>query len=81
MDTKLTLSVDKAIIKRAKSYAKAHKISLSSIIESYLDTLTKNKDSDDQITPLVSSLSGVIDLPADYDLKDDYAKYLLEKYK
>jgi hypothetical protein len=33
------------------------------------------------ITPLVESLSGVIDLPADFDYKKEYRDYLEEKYK
>ena len=53
------------------------------MIEAYLDSLTREKKSNSEtvITPLVESLSGVIDLPADYDYKHEYADYLIEKYK
>lgn len=81
MDTKLTLSLDKSVIERAKIYAKNHKMSLSKMIESYLDSVTKDKDKKDGITPLVESLSGVIELPADFDYKKDYGDYLIDKYK
>ena len=81
MDTKLTLSVDKAIIEKAKDYAKSHKISLSRLIESYLASLISRKDSDIAITPLVESLSGVIELNDDFDFKSEYSDYLNEKYK
>lgn len=81
MDTKLTLNVDKAVIERAKEYARSQKISLSRLIESYLDSLTSKKSKDIEITPLVKSLSGVIKLDKDFDYKEAYTDYLLEKYK
>lgn len=81
MDTKLTLKLDKETINRAKDYAESKKISLSKLIESYLQLLTKESSSKDKISPLVESLSGVIELPKKYDDKDDYANYLTEKYK
>jgi len=83
METKLTLRLDDGVIERAKIYARSQKISLSKIIESYLDSLTRKKDdaSKISITPLVESLSGVIDLPSDFDYKKEYGNYLTEKYK
>ncbi|WP_396632065.1 DUF6364 family protein [Maribacter sp. R86514] len=81
MDKKLTLSLDKTIIESAKFYAKSNNISLSKLIESYLMTLTKQKDKSIEITPLVESLSGVISLDKDFDVKDAYSDYLIDKYK
>ncbi len=83
METKLTLRLNDSVIERAKNYAKSHKISLSKIIEAYLDSLTRSKEGEDieSITPLVESLSGVIDLPSDFDYKNEYGDYLKEKYK
>jgi hypothetical protein len=83
MDTKLTLRLNDSIIERAKKYARNHKISLSKMIETYLDSITMQKEKDDKIsiTPLVESLSGVIDLPADFDYKKEYRDFLIEKYK
>lgn len=83
METKLTLRLNEKVIERAKIFAKSRKISLSKMIEAYLDSLTREKKSNSEtvITPLVESLSGVIDLPADYDYKHEYADYLIEKYK
>ena len=62
METKLTIRLKESVIKRAKIYARSHKISLSKMIESYLDSITKDKKTEIEITPLVKSLSGVIDL-------------------
>ena len=83
METKLTLRLNDNVIGRAKIYARSHKISLSKMIESYLDSITKQKEEEKKIpiTPLVDSLSGVIDLPADFDYKKKYRDYLEEKYK
>ena len=81
MDKKLTLSLDGTIIESAKTYAKSNNTSLSKLIESYLMMLTKRKKNATDITPLVESLSGVITLDKDFDVKDSYADYLIEKYK
>ncbi|MDP4227050.1 MAG: DUF6364 family protein [Bacteroidota bacterium] len=81
MDTKLTLNVDKNVIEQAKEYAKSHKISLSRLIESYLSSLNAQKDREIEITPLVKSLSGVIKLENDFNYKESYTDYLIEKYK
>ena len=83
METKLTLRLNDNVIERAKIYASSHKISLSKMIESYLDSLTRQKEDGDKIsiTPLVESLSGVIDLPSDFDYKKEYRNFLAEKYK
>ncbi|RYM35545.1 hypothetical protein ERX46_00735 [Brumimicrobium glaciale] len=81
MDKKLTLSLNKSVIESAKDYAKSNDISLSKLIESYLAALVKHKKSPTEITPLVESLSGVISLDKDFDVKDAYADYLIEKYK
>ena len=83
MKTKLTLRLNAHVIERAKIYARSHKISLSKMIESYLDSITKQNEEEKKIfiTPLVESLSGVIDLPADFDYKKEYREYLEEKYK
>ena len=83
MDTKLTLKLNQEIIERAKQYASDKKLSLSRLIENYLNSLTSEKSmgSEMQISPFVKSLSSGIKLPADYDYKKDRADYLQNKYK
>jgi dsDNA-specific endonuclease/ATPase MutS2 len=81
MDAKLTLKLDDNVIEKAKEYAKSKNTSLSALIENYLQKITSEKKGKRKITPLVKSLSGIIDLPADYDHKKDYADYLMRKYK
>ncbi|TDD96210.1 DUF6364 family protein [Flavobacterium cellulosilyticum] len=82
MDTKLTLKLDQEIIEKAKQYAAEKKVSLSRLIENYLNSLTSDKTNDDfQISPFVKSLSSGTKIPADYDYKKDRADYLEQKYK
>jgi macrodomain Ter protein organizer (MatP/YcbG family) len=81
MDTKLTIRLDQGVIERAKDYAKDHKTSLSKMVEAYLDSITRSEEEQDKITPIVESLSGVIELKDDSDFKKDYSDFLNEKYK
>ena len=81
MDTKLTLRLNKNVIEKAKEYAHKNRISLSSMVEKYLESVTTSKSKDIEITPLVESLSGVIHLENDFDYTKEYADYLIEKYK
>jgi len=81
MDTKLTLKLDQEIIEKAKHYASEKKLSLSRIIENYLNSLTSDQTNNDiQISPFVKSLSSGIKIPADYDYKKDRADYLEQKH-
>ena len=79
MNTKLTLNLDTGVIEQAKNYAKNNRVSLSKLIENYLDSLTKRSERKSNISPLVESLTGVI--PSEnYDDRKDYKDYLSEKY-
>jgi hypothetical protein len=80
MNAKLTLKLDGTVIARAKKYAKKRNTSLSKMIEAYLDSITQPGDSGIETTPLVEGLSGVIDLPVNYDYGKEYADYLDQKY-
>lgn len=79
MNTKLTLNLDKGVIEQAKSYAKNNRVSLSKLIENYLNSLTKSPDKNANVSPLVESLTGVIPAESN-DYKKDYNDYLSEKY-
>ena len=80
MDTKLKVKLDKDIIQRAKQYANKKNISLSKIIEAYLNLLTREQLKEELISPLVQGLSGIITIPKDFDLQEDYAEFLIKKY-
>lgn len=79
MDSKLTLKLNESVIERAKQYAKENNISLSRMIESYLQAVTLKKRTKLKISPLVESLTGVIELES-YDYKKDYSDFLSKKY-
>lgn len=79
MESKLTLKLSKDIIDHAKTYAKEHNISLSKLIENYLQTVTLKRNQKIEISPLVESLTGVIDLSGK-DYQKDYTEFLSEKY-
>ncbi len=81
MSTKLTLTVDKNVIDRAKKYAKARGRSLSEIIENLLIGITSEEVEDEQeISPIVKSLRGSFKAPSDMDYKEELTEILSKKY-
>ncbi|HRN47759.1 MAG TPA: DUF6364 family protein [Niabella sp.] len=80
MNTKLTLNLNKSIIESAKDYAKDNKVSLSKLIESYLNSLITKEKKEIEISPLVESLTGVIPSQSDKNSEEDYFEYLSKKY-
>ena len=80
MNTKLTLTIEQAIIKRAKSYAKEKGRSLSDIIENYLKAITKEEKTEEELSPLIKSLRGSFKTPKSFDYKKELSKGLSEKY-
>lgn len=81
MDKKLTLSLNQEIIEKAKRYASSNGISLSRLIEAYLNAITSAENNHGEITPLVKSLTGVIKLDENFDEKEDYSDHLFNKYR
>jgi len=73
MNTKLTLTIQREIIERAKIYAKDKDRSLSDIVENYLKTLTEEEkiDKDKKLNPIVESLKGSFKMPKDMDYKKE----------
>lgn len=81
MDTKLTLKLNEDIIERAKKYASSKKLSLSRLIENYLDSLTQENDDDFEISPFVKSISSGKSIPTDFDYKAEHIDYLDKKHQ
>ncbi len=68
MTTKLTLSVEKRVVERAKVYAKRTGRSLSEIIEAYLETLTsEHAQKHNEISPKLRKIIGVVKLPKNFN--------------
>lgn len=81
MNTKLTLTIEKSVIEKAKQYANSKGRSLSSIIENYLKVITREETKTRvKLTPIVKSLKGSFKAPKNYDYKKELSKRLTEKY-
>ncbi len=80
MNTKLTLNLNKTIIESAKDYAKENSVSLSKLIENYLNSLTKKQEKEIKVSPLVESLTGIIPTQTEKKNDDEYYEYLNKKY-
>ena len=82
MNTKLTLTIEREIIERAKDYAKDKNRSLSDIIENYLKILTEKdkKNKGKKNNPIVESLKGSFKMPKDMDYKKELRDRLEKKY-
>ena len=77
--SKLTLSVDAGIVKRAKRYASQHGVSLSRLVERYLGMLSRREPEDpDEETPVTTRLRGILKGPLD---ERAYKRYLERKYR
>ena len=82
MDTKLTLKLNQRIIEKAKEYASDKKMSLSRIVESYLQSLVSEKETNEfEISPFIKSISTGSKIPSDLDYKKEYSDHLMKKYK
>jgi hypothetical protein len=80
MNTKLTLSVEKSIIDSAKLYAKKTGKSLSEIIQNYLQKLTLDEEIDNNLSSKLSKIVGSVELPKDFDEKEELRKYMENKH-
>lgn len=80
MTAKLTLTVEKSVIQRAKSYAKNTGRSLSEIIENYLSTITEEGDNNIGLSSKLNKIVGVVNLPLDFDDKAELRSALEEKH-
>ncbi len=79
MTVKLTLSIDKQTIERAKVLSSKRGKSISKIVEEYLDSIAP---SDEKKESVVDQLAGVLKnkVPANVDWKDIKADHLKKKY-
>lgn len=82
MNTKLTLTIEREIIEKAKNYAKAKNRSLSDIIENYLKLLTQEEENsiNKKLNPAVKSLRGSFKMPKDMAYKKELKNRLEQKY-
>jgi hypothetical protein len=85
MNTKLTLTLEKDVIEKAKEYASKQGQSLSSLVENYFKHLTfdSEKKENEGLKPLPESfkrLEGILKYDKDFDYTEELTKALIEKY-
>lgn len=80
MQAKLTLKLEERVIRRAKRYARANHRSLSKMVESYFRSVTQKKEPQDHLSPITSSLAGILSSTASRDGKAEYGEHLRKKY-
>jgi len=74
--SKLTLSVNPAVVARAKRYAKRRGVSVSGLVEAYLALVTEPAG-ETAMPPILRSVRGTLRKAA----VDDYRKHLTTKYR
>lgn len=72
--TKLTLSVDSAVVERAKRFSQRNQTSVSELVSEFLATL---EDRGEAARPITSRLRGV--LPSETSV-EEYREYLEDKH-
>lgn len=80
MNSKLTLSLNKEVIKRAKQFAKSNNRTLSNLVETQLRAVTKQIE-EDEIHPEIKKLMGKIHLGAAFNHKTEMKKIMAKKKK
>jgi len=82
MNTKLTLTIEKDVIKEAKEYAKDKGQSLSELVENYFKLLTKDKRKikPNHLSPRIKRLRGILKVEKNFDYKKTLTEELSKKY-
>jgi hypothetical protein len=75
--SKLTLSVDEQVVKRAKRYAAKRGTSVSHLVEGYLTLVARPPRSSEQDPPVLRMLRGA----AKGVDPEDYGRHLLRKHR
>ena len=79
MITKLTLTVEKSTIEKAKSYAKNTGRSLSELVEKYLESITLEENTN-KLSSNLKKIVGSVKLPADFNEEEELRSYFERKH-
>jgi formiminotetrahydrofolate cyclodeaminase len=79
MTTKLTLTIEKSIIERAKSFAKNTARNLSELIENYLETITQ-ENGEEKLSPKLKKIVGAVKLPKNFNQEKELRAYFESKH-
>lgn len=80
MTTKLTLTIEKEVIERAKRYAKSTGRSLSELIEAYLESIVQEDNGGQRMSKKLKGLVGSVKLPKDFDEDRELQEYFKGKH-
>lgn len=81
MSTKLTLTIEKSVIQKAKEHASSHGRSLSDIVENYLKVIVSDDTKEEPTqAPIAKSLRGAFKFPDELDYKTELVNQLAKKY-
>ena len=78
--TKLTLSVDEAVVAKAKRIAAANGTSVSAMFSQFVESVATERKGRRKVGPLTRKASGLAKLPAGKSDKELLADALAEKY-
>lgn len=78
--TKLTLNIQQSVISKAKIYAKQKNVSLSQIVENYLNKLAEEGIKPSKVSPWVKDLVAVEKPMSDFDHKKLNRDRVADKY-
>lgn len=78
MKTKVNLTIDEQLLKRAKLYAANENTSLSELLGKYLQKLTQSRKQQ-SIIDIVEKMKAP-NIPSDKDLKEEYYQEIEKKY-
>jgi len=80
MHTKLTLRLDRDLIRRAKSHSRRAGKSVSALVGDFFSLLSVDRESEGpSLTPRVRSLTGI--LKRARVTEQDYRKHLMDKHR
>ena len=80
MTTKLTLTVEKSVIEKAKVYARQTGRSLSELIEKYLENIISDDEEDQKLSPKLKKIVGAAKLPEHFDEEKELRTYFEKKH-
>lgn len=80
MNVKLTLTVNKSTIEKAKKYAKKNGKSISSLVENYLNALVIKDGQAEEFSPVVMQLLGAVNAPANFNYKEELSNIISKKH-
>ena len=82
MTTKLTLRLDKTVIRKAKKSAQRRGVSLSRMVEDYFKSVVGQQENRAKESPVLSEIAGVLSgTSSGSNLAAGYKKHLTEKYR